>query len=247
MRPVEQETEFGDALRRRAVELGADFFGVAELAAGQELVREQGGEMLAEYPRALSVGVVMPSAIVDQLPRYQEKAVAIAYRTHSYEILNDRLDQTASHLASLLQRNGYRAFPVRASPHVDEPRLFGLFSHKLAAHLAGLGWIGKSCLLITPEFGPRVRWASVLTDAPLAAGRPMEERCGQCRQCVDACPVQAFTNQNFCADEPREARYDALKCRDYLHRHDHAPGVEIAICGQCVYSCPHGQKERPRR
>jgi epoxyqueuosine reductase len=243
---VEPETDLKDALHHRALELGADFFGVADLSAGRELVREQGGEMLARFDRAVSVGVVMPFAIVDQLPRHREQAVAVAYRSHSYDILNDRLDQIASHLASQLQQHGHRAFPVRASQHVDESRLYGLVSHKLAANLAGLGWIGKSCLLITPEVGPRVRWATVLTDAPLHTGRPIEERCGQCRQCVDACPVQAFKNRNFRPDEPREARYDAFKCREYLHRHDHVPGAEIAICGMCVYSCPHGQREPPR-
>jgi epoxyqueuosine reductase len=243
---MERGTGLKDALRQRALELGADFFGVADLSAGRELVREQGGEMLAQFDRALSVGVVMPFAIVDQLPRHREKAVAVAYRSHSYDILNIRLDQIASHLASQLQRSGHRAFPVRASQHVDESRLFGLISHKLAANLAGLGWIGKSCLLITPEVGPRVRWATVLTDAPLEAGRPVEERCGQCRQCVDACPVQAFKNRNFRADEPREARYEAFKCRDYLHRDDDVLGAEIAICGMCVYSCPYGQKGHPR-
>ncbi|MCK9565162.1 MAG: hypothetical protein M0Q43_03825 [Methanothrix sp.] len=70
-----------------------------------------------------------------------------------------------------------------------DERVAVVFSHKLAAHMAGLGWIGKSCLLITPEAGPRVRWASVLTDAPMkATGYAMAERCGECRKCVDVCP-----------------------------------------------------------
>ena len=240
---MEPIMDLENELRKRAFDLGGDFFGVADLSAARTLVHGQGGDMLAQFDRALSVGVVMPFAIVDQLPRHRDKPVALAYRTHSYDILNDRLDQIASHLASRLQHHGLRAFPVRASQHADEPRLYGLFSHKLAAHLAGLGWIGKSCLLVTPEVGPRVRWVSVLTDAPLPAGEPMEERCGACRQCVDACPVQAFTNRNFRPEEPREVRYHALKCRDYLHRNDHLPEAETAICGMCVYSCPFGRQD----
>jgi epoxyqueuosine reductase QueG len=199
--------------------------------------------MLSRFDRALSIGVVMPFEIVDQLPRHRERAVALAYHTHSYEILNDRLDQVASHLASLVQRHGYRAFPVRASQVADEVRLYGLFSHKLAAHLAGLGWIGKSCLLITPKVGPRARWATVLTDAPLPTGQPMEERCQECSRCVGACPVQAFTNRNFRAAEPREIRYDAPKCHRYLDRNDHIAGAEAAVCGMCVYACPYGQRD----
>jgi epoxyqueuosine reductase QueG len=195
---------------------------------------------MAQFPRAISVGVVMPSAIVDQLHRRGDKAVALAYHSHSYDILNFRLDQIASRLASTLQREGYRAFPVPASQTVDEERLYGLFSHKLAAHLAGLGWIGKSCLLVAPEVGPRVRWASVLTDAPLTVGQPLVERCGGCTECVDACPAHAFTGRSFRADEPREVRFDVFKCKAYLRRRGQQVGAEV--CGICVYVCPYGRE-----
>jgi epoxyqueuosine reductase len=104
---------------------------------------------------------------------------------------------------------------LRLHEHVVRDRELGLFSHKLVAHLAGLGWIGKSCLLVTLEVGPRVRWASVLTDAPLMAGEPLEERCGECRGCVEVCPVGAFSGRSFFSDEPRAARLDVFKCRYY--------------------------------
>ena len=120
------------------------------------------------------------------------------------------------------------------------------FSHKLAAHLAGLGWIGKSSLLVTPEHGTRVRWASVLTNAPVAAtGTPLDERCGDCNRCVAACPVQAFTGRPFAPEEPRAVRFDALKCHEYfesLRRVDPA----TAACGLCLHGCPHGQRASTR-
>jgi epoxyqueuosine reductase len=141
--------DLDEYLRGEALTLGVDYFGVADLSVAGEAVHEQGGDMLAQFPRAVSVGVVMPSAIVDQLSRHTDRRVALAYRSHSYEILNRRLDEIASRLASTLQREGCRAFPVAAPQAVDRERLLGLFSHKLAAHLAGLGWIGKSCLLVT--------------------------------------------------------------------------------------------------
>jgi len=134
--------------------------------------------MVAHFPRAVSIGVCMPSAIVDELVRQDDKRALIAYRSHSYDILNVRLNQLASRLASFLQREGYRAFPIAAAERADGETMRGLISHKLTAHLAGLGWIGKSCLLVTPEAGPRVRLDTVLTDAPLTPGQPLEERCG---------------------------------------------------------------------
>jgi epoxyqueuosine reductase QueG len=116
-----------------------------------------------------------------------------------------------------------------------------MFSHKMAAHLAGLGWIGKSCLLITPQVGPRVRWVSVLTDAPLeVTGEPMVEQCGSCQECVEICPVQAFTGRPFREEEPREMRYDAGKCDRYFRKMKEKNG-DLAICGLCLYVCPHGR------
>jgi epoxyqueuosine reductase len=130
---------------------------------------------------------------------------------------------------------------VPASKRAEDERLCAIFSHKLAAHLAGLGWIGKSCLLVTPQAGPRVRWVSVLTNAPLATtARPLEDRCGGCRQCVDICPVQAFSGQPFRADEPREARYDAHKCNRYFEEMK-IRDAESAVRGLCLYVCPYGR------
>jgi epoxyqueuosine reductase len=223
---------------------GADFFGVADLAPAHDAIVEQGGAVLADYPRAVSVGIALPNAIVDQLPQRANRAIAINYRQHGYEVVSLRLDQLTSQLSSLLQREGFQAWPVPAAKRVDDERICAIFSHKMAAHLAGLGWIGKSCLLVTPEAGPRVRWATVLTDAPLpASGRPMEERCGSCRQCVEICPVQAFTGEPFRASEPREKRYDARKCERYFDALK-AKDLEAAVCGLCLYVCPHGRKGR---
>ena len=234
-----RKSALGERLHQQATALGADFYGVADISPGQRLAQEMGGEMVAGYHHAVSIGVAMPSAIVDQLPDHDRRTVAMTYQRHGYDILNMRLDQIVSRLASLLQGEGYRPLPVPASQTIDEQRRYGLFSHKLAAHLAGLGWIGKSCLLVTPEVGPRARWASILTNAPLASGTPLEERCGQCNICVDACPAQAFTGEPFRVEEPREARFDVQKCFAYQRRQVDTVGV--ILCGMCVYACPHGR------
>lgn len=220
---------------------GADYFGVANLAPARDAIISQGGAVIAEYPRAISVGIGLPHPIVDQLSLRPDRAVAVSYKSHCYDIINARLDQITSRLASVLQRWRHAAYPVAASKRVDDDRICAVFSHKLAANLAGLGWIGKNCLLITPDMGPRVRWATVLTDAPLeATGRPMPESCGDCSECVDICPTKAFTGQPFREGEPRATRFNAAKCdRNFARMKER--NAETAVCGLCLHACPYGK------
>ena len=221
-----------------AARLGADLYGVADLARVHGALELWGGDMVA-YPRSISVGVRLPNAIVDELPR-NNHAAARNYALHAYAAINQRLDAIVSQLGSLLQREGQRAFPIASADVTFADRLYGTFSHKMGARLAGLGWIGKSCLLVTPEFGPRVRWATVLTDAPLTpTGSPLADGCGDCQQCVDICPPHAFTGRPFAEDEPRELRYDAHACERHLEARKGEVGD--GVCGLCLYVCPYGR------
>ncbi len=239
--PYSSSMELHDELPELVRRLGGDIYGVADLTEVRDEVIRQGGPELAAYPRAVSIGIKLLHPIVDRLPERNERAVAVSYRTHAYDVVNDRLDAIASRVASALQEAGFRALPVPASERVDDERICAVFSHKLAAHAAGLGWIGKSCLLVTPQAGPRVRWTTVLTNAPLpATGHVMEQRCGTCRECVDACPVHAFTGREFVPGEPREARYDARACQSYFRELEEQG--RVPVCGMCLYSCPHGRK-----
>lgn len=221
---------------------GTDFFGVADLSAVKDKVIEQGSSFVADYPKAISIGIRLPDSIVDALPKRDNPAVAVNYR-HAYDITNLRLDLLTSKLASIIQQDGYKALAVPASERYDDERICAVFSHKLAANLAGLGWIGKSCLFVTPEAGPRVRWATILTDAPLKiTGEPIESKCVDCSECVDICPVNAFTGETFRENEPREVRYDAKKCEEYLYNPKN--DSEWTVCGLCVYICPHGKNKK---
>ncbi len=227
-------------LKKIADQYGVKYFGVADLSPVSDEILKQGGSEVAEYPLAITMGIVLPDSIVNRLPDRKNKAVVIDYKHHAYDIINDRLDFTASLISTYLQDKEYNVMPVPAGRKTSQEKLCGSFSHKLAAHLAGLGWIGKSCLLITPEHGPRVRWITVLTDAPLeVTGEPMAERCGDCNLCVEACPVGAFTGRNFKEDEPREERYQAEKCDKFLQMKE----KPYRICGMCIYICPYGLKE----
>ena len=152
-------------------DLGGGLDRHSDLSPARDAILAQGGPVIAEYPRAVSIGIALLHTIVDQLPQRSERAVAVNYRHSSYDVINQRLDLVASRLSSVLQHMGYRALPIPAAKRIDDQRICAVFFHKLGAHLAELGWIGKSCLLITPEMGPRVRWTTVLTDAPLEAAQ----------------------------------------------------------------------------
>ncbi len=225
-----------------AANRGADYAGIADLTSAHDEILRQGRLDTRIYPRAISVGIGMIHDIVDRLMNEPGRATAVSYKSHCYDVINHRLDEIGSRIAGYLQQEGYRAFPIPASRRIDDERICGIFSHKLAAHLAGLGWIGRSCLLVTPDMGPRVRWTTVLTDAPLTpAGDVMEPRCGECRRCVDACPAHCFTGAPFRPDEPRSVRYDASAC-DRHFRNMKALNPETAVCGLCVAVCPHGRR-----
>lgn len=221
--------------------LWIDYFGVADLSTAREAIFEQGGSDIAEFPFAISLGIVLNKYIVDQLPRRTERSIALNYKHHAYNLINRRLDIASSIIAGFIDKKGYRALPLPAAERIDDERICAAFSHKMGAGLSGLGWIGKSCLLVTPKHGPRVRWTTNLTDAPLEpTGNLQEQKCGSCTKCVDICPVQAFTGRPFVAGEPREARFDAGKCDNYFNLMK-SKG-EIGVCGMCLYVCPYGGK-----
>ncbi len=223
--------------------LGADYYGVADLSGVQEFLRAQGGDRVTGYPRAVTIGIRLLDTIVDAVADRTDLVGARLYRHNSYDVVNLELDHIALQVANTIQREGFRAFPVAASKRASDEKIAGVFSQKLAAHLAGLGWIGKSCLLVTPDHGPRVRWVTVLTDAPLVpTGTPMEQRCGKCTECMDICPVHAFTGRPFRDDETREARFDAAACDRYFKELEKGSGP--VVCGLCLYVCPHGRKKQ---
>jgi epoxyqueuosine reductase len=211
--------------------------GVADLTPARDFISSQGYIQEGDLPRAVSLGMQLNDTIVEQhnhldpWPRSQ-------YIHHIYEVVTRALDFLAYDVSRWLTDRGFKAFPIPGSTPYDFKKLEGILSHKLAAHLAGVGWIGKSCLLVTERFGPRVRVVTVMTDAALQTGTLLDRPCGKCHVCVDACPVEAIRGVEYRAGEGREARFDAVKCRDY--RREHA-------CGLCVSSCPLGTRELRRK
>lgn len=234
-----ETTDNGASLRNELAEVsrqgGVPLFGVADLRPAMDFVVEQGGAWLAAMPRAVSLGMPLARGVVETIAQHDDKAAIKHYHYYIYEMVNRQLNAVALAMAQRLEAAGFRAHPVPASVTVDREKLQGLFSQKLAAHLAGLGFIGKSCLLVTPQYGGRVRFATVLTDAPLPVDRPGEGRCGECNACVEACPPRAFTGVEFRPEDPREVRFKAHLCERYMEHREKSLGSRA--CGLCVLAC----------
>ncbi len=225
-----------DALRDRARELGADLFGVADLAQAAGLETEP-ADLFEGFRRAVVVGVKLLDAVVEQC----QSAPTPLYE-HHYLTVNARLDAVADGLARALEAAGARALPLPASLMLDKQRLTGHVSHKALARLAGLGWQGKSLLIVNPEVGPRFRVATVLTDRELPADAPLRNRCGSCTRCAEACPAGAIKNvatDSHYAD--RDAALHFRRCADLLLQDFmQRPGLSKPVCGVCVRACPWG-------
>jgi epoxyqueuosine reductase len=217
-----------------------DYVGFANIASNEEELVKFGGPIVKGYTGGISLGLVIPDSIVDHLPERADINVACEYRIQGYEVLNNRLNILASIVSSYLNQKGYRTLPITAAERTNEENAIPTVSHKMIAHIAGLGWIGKNCLLVTPRHGPRLRLISLLTEAPLeTAYTPLEQRCGECNECVKACPVQAIKGKNYVMGEPREARLDFLKCQNY---HEEMKATrKYGVCGMCLYACPYGR------
>lgn len=77
---------------------------------------------------------------------------------------------------------------VRIESMVDT----GALVDRAVAERAGIGWGGKNCSIITPEFGSYVYLGELITNIPFAPDKPMEDECGDCRLCLDVCPTGAL-------------------------------------------------------
>ncbi len=144
------------------------------------------------------------------------------------EYVRGRLARAVYDVANASRKAGLKALPLPArGPAVDTRLLEAIISYKHAAEAAGLGRIGMSSLLITREFGPRVRLAVCPTEAKLEPTPVIDADIRRyCNICVLKCPSGPL------AYPARGERYSINKfaCRDYFNA---AKG-----CSECMKQCP---------
>jgi epoxyqueuosine reductase QueG len=124
----------------------------------------------------------------------------------------------------------------------DETTLLGLFPHKTVAVQSGLGWIGRNSLLITEEYGPRVRIATVLLGIESNHENIlMENKCGECTKCLTACPYNCIIGRSWYEGISRDKMIDAFKCSKIREGFTDKIGHKHA-CGYCLLVCPYGDQ-----
>lgn len=210
-------------LRERAADAGTDLMGVAPVA---RLAEGPEGARPTDYmPSARSVVVLakkMLDAVIETAGHYGEEGKTLGpYMWYGYPILNWELSAAAARVARTLEKEGFKALPF---PPTGINYKFGWradFSHRHAAVAAGLGQFGHSGLLLTPEFGPRQRLVSIITDAPLDPS-PMHTGPALCRPencglaCVEACPTDALSGRvtlTIGGQESAYARLQGVRCK----------------------------------
>lgn len=153
-----------------------------------------------------------------------------------YRALNQRLKEIGYALEAAILEKGFRAYSLARNRQSDDYRTALPF--KTLATRAGLGWIGKSSLLVTREYGSAVRLHGVLTDLPLVPNEPASGRCGNCRTCADACPGRAISGRDWHIGMDRDELIDPHACKQTVVERGKEMGVTVGSCGICVAVCP---------
>lgn len=212
---------------------GADLVGFGDLT---ELPLEKRCNM----PVGISVAVRYPKEVIKGILELPTKEYY-----DQYNLLNKKLDMLVTLGAEALQMLGYEAIAQSMSfVEQSETDYTTMLPHKTVATRAGLGWIGKSALLVTKEYGSMIRISSILTNAPLKTAKPINKsKCGSCIICTNACPAHAILGKNWSIDTYRDEFYNAGLCRKVAReRSMQGFGIEITQCGKCIVVCPYTQK-----
>ena len=208
-------------LKTLAQNLGADIVGFCQLPTPVQ-----------GFSYAVSLGVKLTDAVLKTI----DTAPSFVYFQH-YRTANTLLDTIAFRVARELEKAGFSALPVAASQSLGKNNPYhGVIPHKTVASLSGLGFVGKSGLFLSPEFGSKVRLATILTDMPLQSELPViENGCGDCERCKKACPAGAIYGETPKMDGTRN--FDAEKCSRYMKDHFQDIG-RGSVCGVCIRVCP---------
>lgn len=201
----------------------------------------------SDYPFGISIGKRLDDRILDNLL----EGPTLEYYEH-YHNVNRDLSGLTQRIHSELNGLGIKSLPITPTIALNSPgyskylkSLSYDISHKMVATRAGLGWIGKTDLLISREFGPRLRLVTILLDSdPGTTAIPAESsKCGKCNICVEMCPAGAANGILWNINIHRDKFFDAFRCREKCGELARQKlNVDERICGLCVSVCPVGKR-----
>lgn len=143
-------------------------------------------ELHLEQPRSIiSIAVAYPSKLSKRPPAGRGKQRGTISRSawgqDYHDVLKDRLNKLSRFILE-------RVPEARLLPMVDT----GPLVDRAVAERAGIGFSGKNCSIISPEYGSWIYLGDMITDLPFAPDTPVTEQCGDCTLCIDACPTGAL-------------------------------------------------------
>ncbi|HID55050.1 TPA: reductive dehalogenase [Candidatus Poribacteria bacterium] len=216
-------------IKRAALFLGADLVGVTEVDSRWFYLET--AERLKGYRYVLVLAFEMDLRAMEMANEGTYGAeVGLGY---------SRMSVVSAQLARFLRGLGFKALAQGNEGSLSIPY----------AVMAGLGEQGRSGLLITPEYGSRVRLAKVFTDAPLLTDKPIRfgvwEFCWRCQICADACTEMAITHGGPSWDGPTISEQRGVFKWHVDHERCYALwAAEGRGCGLCIKVCPYSRESR---
>lgn len=196
-----------EEVKQTALKEGAELVGVAAVDNFPDSVPPRPpANLLSGAESVVVFGIPMLLGSISSNSR-----VAVAHTKTVYEELN----RIAYQVGRRLEQEGYRAATVGSFGPTEMSKetkgLVGDISFRHAAVAAGLGVWSRCHLALNPKWGPRVRYAAVITDARLAADSPLdEELCIDCDLCIQACPAGALSP---------DGTADTIKCLLHIQQY----------------------------
>jgi len=194
------DLELTEQIKKITTKLGADLVGVAdaEKAKGSSQGHADPNNIVSDAKSVVVFALKYPDSAVES--KHEDDLIHANY-VKVQQSMNDELMRIAIRITRTLEKLGYDATPIAPDIPREETRNIwtGVLSLRYIGQLAGLGDIGLSNLLLTPEWGARVQLGAVLSDAPLKPDGPKyaDHICIKCQKCIEACPTRAFDPENY--------------------------------------------------
>lgn len=210
-------------LKKLAFDLGGMAFGVCNIKDKKKNFNLP-PHVVKDLDFAVSVAIGLSKRILDEIV---DRPTRLYF--HHYRQANNFLDHIAMRITNFIQGEGFNALPIPATHIVDWEKQTAHISHKRIAELAGIGWLGLHNLIVHPRYGSQIRLATILTDMPLLADKPLLNSCGDCRDCIAVCPANAIKES--------QEDFDHLACFEKLKFFQRQRYAAQYICGICVKVC----------